>query len=329
MTAAGSSDAFSKTAQLRVVLADVHAMRHSGTPESLLPLLSNIGDLVTPETPEQCFKDALECLVSLVRQDTSVILINHALSILGRIKALEAVPVLIDVLLATDIALYDQSDAGFLNSDDSLRVRSTAAQALGKLRDERAIIPLMSILNDKDMNYRLRLAAAEALGKIGHDHAVNPLIDILKDEREKSLYLKESAVKALGMLGDIRAIEPLIDVFESKRGIRDKFNFLKEQVIEAIARIGQPSPKATDTLLYALKDSAPSIRLAAVEALSEIGEDDCLPMLTQMVKDTDDDVAIAAIAAIYHLGGESAIENLLQQENLPQFLRDELESYIP
>jgi len=233
------------------------------------------------------------------------------------------------VVLATDVAIFDKAPSDFANSDESMRLRCAAAQALGKIRDERAIIPLMSLLNDRDMNYRLRLAAAEALGKIGHDHAVNPLIDILNDEREKSIYLKESAVKALGMLGDIRAIEPLIDVLESKRGIRDKFNFLKEQVIEAIARIGSPNRKATDSLLYALKDSAPSIRLAAVEALAEIGEDDCIPMLAQMVKDTEDDVAIAAIAAIYHLGGETAIRDLLKQENLPQFLRDELESYIP
>lgn len=294
--------------------------------EQRLRAMSLLGDLLLREPHE----DGVTGLLNCVRQDRSIRCITHAVSILGRIKALEGVPVLIDVLLATHIDVYDHPPtAQFIQTDESLRLRCNAAMALGKIRDERAIVPLMSILNDRAENYRLRLAAAETLGRIGDEYVVKPLIDILIDEREKSLYLKESVVKALGLLGDIRAIEPLIDMLESKRGIRDKFNFLKEQIIESVRRIGRSNRKATDSLLLALDDDAPSIRLAAIEALSTIGDESCLEPLQAHVFDADDDVSRAAVYAVYALGGETAVRALLQRENLPQFLRDELEGYIP
>lgn len=273
----------------------------------------------------------LTCLIDCIQHERNARVVTHAISVLSRVRSDEAVPVIIDALLATHIDLYEQADGGpeYVSGDESVRLRCAAAAALGKLGDSRAIIPLMSILNDRTLNYRLRLSAADSLGRLGSDHAVDPLLDILADEREKSVYLKESAAKALGMLGDIRAIEPLIDILESKRGIRDKFNFLKEQIIEAVGRIGRPNRKATDSLLLALRDDAPSIRMAAIEALSAIGDADCLDAIQQCVLDADDDVAKAAVFAVYNLGGESAIRGLLARENLPQFLRDEMEGYIP
>ncbi|MCE3234807.1 MAG: hypothetical protein K0Q50_987 [Vampirovibrio sp.] len=288
--------------------------------------VSALGDLLGRELNDV----GLTCLTDCIRDERSSRMITHVISVLGRIKSEDAVPVIIDVLLATHIQLYDHPEpADFVMSDESMRLRCSAALALGKIGDNRAIIPLMSILNNREENYRLRLAVAESLGKLGDDYAVKPLIDILSDEREKSVYLKESVVKALGMLGDIRAIEPLIDVLESKRGIRDKFNFLKEQIIEAIGRIGRPNQKANTSLLLALVDEAPSIRLAAVEALVTVGDEDCLESLVQCVFDENDEVAKASIYAIFRIGGEAAIRELLTRENLPQFLRDELEGYIP
>lgn len=289
--------------------------------------ISKMGDLLSGEK-----KDArgIYCLLSLIEKDITPQIVLHTIGVLSRIKAYSAVSVIIDVALAIRVTLYEGPySKEFIESDESLRLRCGAVQALGRMGDERPIVPLMSLLNDKRENYRLRLAAAEALGKLGNAQAVTPLLDILSDEREKSIYLKESAAKALGMLGDIRALEPLLDVLESKKGIRDKFNFLKEQVVEAIGRIGGRSSKATHSLLRVLKDESPSIRLAAVEALATLGDSSVLDAVGEMIFDHDDDVALAAVSAIFHLGGEPAVRVMLEQENLPQFVRDELESYIP
>lgn len=332
-----SEDKTSRITELMVAIAPVsnHASpqkshQPKNSQDDLLRNISALGNLLVGADHLMIYPQAVDCLIDLIRHGSDIMLMSHCISVLSRIKAQASVSVIVDVLLATDIDLYENNrNPNYKVLDESLRLRSAAAQALGKLKDERAIIPLMSILNDKSLNYRLRLAAAESLGKLGDENAVTPLIDIINDERENSVYLKESAVKALGMLGDIRAIEPLIDMLESKKGLRNKFSFLKEQIIEAIARIGKPNHKATDHLLTALKDEAPSIRLAAVEALGEVGDESCVPLLSELIYDSHDDVAISAIAAIYNLAGERAIKDILTQDNLPQFLREELESYIP
>ncbi len=297
------------------------------TAERRIHAISRLGDLLGGEQKDpRC----IHCLLKIIEHDSQPQIISHCIGVLSRIKAYSAVSLIIDVALAVRITLYEGPEAPtFRNGDESLRLRCVAVQALGRMGDSRATLALMSILNDKSENYRLRLACAEGLGKLGAGHAVTPLLDILADDREKSVYLKESAAKALGMLGDIRALEPLIDVLESKRGIRDKFNFLKEQVIEAIGRIGNKNTQAASSLIRVLKDDSPTIRLAAVQALESLGDPLTLDAVTQMILDKDDDVAMAAISAIFALGGEAAIRNVLALENLPQFLRDELESYIP
>ncbi len=285
------------------------------------------------------FSDArgLLCLIEVIKKDENPRIVGHAMSVLGRLKATSAVMVMIDVVLGTGIFLFEGPEGeDFRGSDPCLRLRCTAAQALGQFQDERSVIPLMSVLNDKTVNYRLRMKAAESLGKAGDTHALGSLMDILEDEREKSIYLKESTAKALGMLGDIRAMDALLNVLESKRGIRDKFDFLKERSIESIRRLMGKSEgsadhldKVTKSLLQSLKDEASSIRLAAVEAIGE-SEDSCfIENLHEMVSDPVDDVAIAAIHSVFLLGGEEAVRGLRTLENLPQFLRDEIEAYIP
>ncbi len=306
--------------ELIVIIEDA-----SNPQENRIRAVSMVGDLAS-RVPDV---RGILTLLDRVKLDQDPRLIAHCVSVLSRIKAYSAVTVLVDLLLASGVAVFDEPvEPDFSEGAEALRIRTSAAQALGRLGDDRAIIPLMSILNNRDENYRLRLACAETLGKLGHEQAVTPLIEILTDEREKSVYLRESAAKALGMLGDIRAIEPLIDALEAKRGIREKFDFFKEQIIEAIARIGKADNKATDTLLSALDDPAPSIRIAALEALEELGDQTCLLNIMPLISDRNDDVAVAAISAAYYLGGESVLHQLLAQDNLPQFLRAEVMSYL-
>jgi len=55
-----------------------------------------------------------------------------------------------------------------------------AACALGDIKDEKAVEPLLKALHDK--NSDVRQAAAKALGDIGDDRAVEPLRQALGDE---------------------------------------------------------------------------------------------------------------------------------------------------
>ena len=81
-------------------------------------------------------------------------------------------------------------------------VRLHAAEALGKIGDERAVEPLIEALNDEDAS--VRRGAAVALGRLGAERAVEPLIEALNDEEG---HVRRGAAVALGRLGYERAVE--------------------------------------------------------------------------------------------------------------------------
>ena len=85
--------------------------------------------------------------------------------------------------------------------------RNFAAEALGKLGDQRAVDPLIKALQDSER--WVHRSAAEALGKLGDTRAVEPLIEALRDSEKQ---VSQAAAKALGMLGDRRAVGPLIKI---------------------------------------------------------------------------------------------------------------------
>ena len=295
--------------------------------------VTELGNLLGNTRGSLAHPKGLICLIALVQEDASSRIVTHAIGVLGRLQALSAVMTLIDAALGLNLRVYEgEQGTAFLQTDDALRLRCAAVAALGKMQDERAVIPLMSILNDQALNYRLRMAAAESLGRAGNPHALNSLMDILQDDRESSVYLRESTAKALGMLGDIRAIDSLLNLLEAKRGVRDKFIFLKEQAIEALGRLASRAGdrrRVTDSLVRSLRDSAASIRLAAVEALADTDDPHFLSPVAELLFDSDEEVSLAAVAAVFRLGGEAAIRQWIEADNLPSFVRDEMETYIP
>jgi HEAT repeat protein len=86
----------------------------------------------------------------------------------------------------------------------NLLLRRKAAEALGEIKDERAVEPLIKALDDPFVN--VSWIAAKSLGMIGDKRAVEPLIERLKAEDK---WLRIGAAWALGTLGDPRATEPL------------------------------------------------------------------------------------------------------------------------
>jgi hypothetical protein len=86
-------------------------------------------------------------------------------------------------------------------------VARSAARELGKIRNERAIAPLIALLGEPEVSQ----AAAEALLAFGAS-AVGPLLEVLKSGNGDA---RERAVFALGELRDKRAVEPLVLVMQT------------------------------------------------------------------------------------------------------------------
>src|SRR5262249_47979509 len=122
------------------------------------------------------------------------------------------------------------------------RTAKTAAYALGKLGNRKALEPLVGALeapneeNQEQIGFddflvsswlfpsywspiRLnspfglespRSAAAWALGQLGDTRAVDPLISALGGRLKDKSDVQREIVGALGVLGDVRAVEPLL-----------------------------------------------------------------------------------------------------------------------
>lgn len=237
----------------------------------------------------------------------------HIVKELGKYKDKNSIHTLIDLL------------TGFKeNRGLYLDVRSAAANILGNIKDENAIVPLMYVMNDREESYRLRLWAAEALGKIGNSQAVLPLMKIVSDEEEKSVYLKESAAKALGMIGDERAVDSLIDILETRQGMIDKFSYLKEKVIEALGKLTHKQEIRIKALRKVLEDESPHVRASALDALSEMDDDRITAIIEPMIYDTNEKVARTAICCLYNREGKDYAIELLRKADLPAACRDEI-----
>jgi HEAT repeat protein len=95
-------------------------------------------------------------------------------------------------------------------TDHDWFVRATAANALGQIKDAKAVEGLINILSDEEWFVRER--AAEALSKIG-EPAVEPLIDALKNGNG---LVRERAAEILGKIGSIKSLIPLQEAFNDK-----------------------------------------------------------------------------------------------------------------
>ena len=141
----------------------------------------------------------------------------------------------------------------------SLNERWSAASALGKIGDARAVEPLIKALKTngdvmRDVvaaalsiigepvveplinalggkDWSTRLGAADALGRIGDERAVEPLINRLND---RSKYVRAGAARALGKIGDSRAVEPLRRLLD---GDNNKVRNAAAHALEDIERV--------------------------------------------------------------------------------------------
>jgi HEAT repeat protein len=106
--------------------------------------------------------------------------------------------------------------------------RLNAAEALGKIGNERAVEALIKAVED-DPDDVVQWIAIEALGKIGDTRAVEPLIEALE---KWDMTKRMAAAEALGKIGDTRAVEPLIKV------LSDSNQDVRKSAVGALEKLG-------------------------------------------------------------------------------------------
>lgn len=115
-----------------------------------------------------------------------------------------------------------------LNDSDTSIGRGATVYALGQLQDPRAIRPLIAIL--KDPKSREQQAAAAALGTIGR-LAVIPLMATLKNH---DATVRANSAWALGITKDQSAVAPLV------KALKDPDSDVRSKALQAIEKINPP-----------------------------------------------------------------------------------------
>jgi HEAT repeat protein len=236
----------------------------------------------------------------------------------------KAVPLLIEALkdysegereLAT--AHQGQLNFGIMFGSFTGAVRESAAEALGKIGDERAIGALIKELKfeyedvgsragssvikiGKKMLYdRFSIIVVSALIKIGKK-AIPQLIIALED---RCYLLRKNVVKILGVIGGAEVVEHLIKALGDTA---------KEVRVETAYMLGHRGEiRATKPLIKALNDDQWEVRRRTVEALGKIGDKQAVEPLIKTLEDIQLEVRGEAIKALGKIG-EEATDSLLQ-----------------
>lgn len=196
-----------------------------------------------------------------------------------------------------------------LTADVNSRVREEVAEALGETGSEKAIPSLLKLMDDSE--YRVRGSVAEALGKISSNVTIVALVKLLEDTNRN---VRKSAAKGLRkvLLGNVEA-ETTIAIL-IKLAKHHDFN-MRWRVAEVLGMIG--SDTAIPILLQLVgdsdvKDTYHTVRKIAVTALGRIGSNTAIPSLLKLLEDANSGVREKTAEALGEIGSDTAIPNLLK-----------------
>jgi len=190
-----------------------------------------------------------------------------------------------------------------LLQDQDPQMRTTAAQALGKIAAPGTAAALLGSLDDTDPD--VRTMSAWALGRFGEDVLDLAGLELAKRLDDPSPVVKLAAAQALGAVGGTQTIVELLterlthsDV-ETRRAVVQTLTWLE-------------AGSAHHALITALNDPDAQVRQGAIAALGEMVDPRSLPAIRdRLLKDTD---AGVRGEAAYRLGkfGDRTIVSALQ-----------------
>jgi HEAT repeat protein len=143
---------------------------------------------------------------------------------------------------------------------ESSKTRAYAAKALGRIGTGRACSPIIALLATETDDV-IRMSLIEALGGLRDERAVAVLLPYLKaPEQVNRGWIIRVAANALGSIGSESVIGPMAEVLAS-----DPDWFARLGAAEGLRKIRHPS--ATTTLRLGLKDEAARVRAEASAGL--------------------------------------------------------------
>ncbi len=152
------------------------------------------------------------------------------------------------------------------------------------IKNDRLTDALISLVENKMLNWRYRIRAIQLLGESRKQKALGFLENILSDPflNHDCPAIKWSTVTALGnFIKDPKAVDILLDAsrFEDNPVVR-------EAIIKTMGRVG--SSKAVPFLISVVDDRSFAIKFGAIKSLEEIGDSQAFPYLRNIAENDKD-----------------------------------------
>ncbi|MCE7699997.1 MAG: HEAT repeat domain-containing protein, partial [Methanobacterium paludis] len=191
-------------------------------------------------------------------------------------------------------------------NDPSTFVPSKAASSLGKIKDKKAIKPLINQF--KSENVIFRESALKALVKIGK----NAVPELVASLNHKDVHTRQMSVEALGELNTIEHLNEII------KALNDEESTVRWRAARALGKLGDF--KGVKPLQNALKDSDEKVKSEAKAALVKIG-----PNLKKALSDESSGVRWNAARAVSKWYDEDSVNTLkeLSQKDPDHKVREE------
>lgn len=192
-----------------------------------------------------------------------------------------------------------------LGSSDA-DVAVMAAYALGHIEDRASVPRLRQEL--KSPRAKMRMTAAWALGMIEDPAAAPDLEPLARSDADRNVRL--AAIEALGDIEASRSFGLLVGLLD------DRDLGIATAAAEALSSLDSPSA-APEPLLRAARSEHRPLRLAALEAVSEIEDSAVVPVLLANIEDADPELRMRMIEALGELKAEQALPALRRALNDP------------
>jgi HEAT repeat protein len=180
----------------------------------------------------------------------------------------------------------------FRNSVDKVQI--FAIEALGEIRAQEPVEDLIRVLAGTYEGSEKKVAAAIALGKIKDTRAIEPLIDALACGRFNSLvdmdpFVQYAAKKALVDFGQI-AVPQLIEAMKNPGKWGSQGNYILKGAALTLGEIGDK--KLIPVLSEALKYKDVRVQIAVAQALGELGDSRGRLLLVKLRDDNSQEYGI-------------------------------------
>jgi len=195
--------------------------------------------------------------------------------------------------------------------DEDARLRADAAYDLGFTRDPRSSKALRKALRDKDE--KVRELAAGALARLGDEEAIPDLVKLLGDRNEA---MGKAAFEALRQLGSPAIPDLLEEIDEGARVSRPQ----TPGAARLLGLLGDDRALAPLALLLRRGDL--NSRVAAAEALGNLGFVRVIPAVQEALTDPEASVRGAALRSFVTLSGNGA------RSFLEEYLRGETDEGV-